>query len=141
MTTIAVSKEMMAADTQMDDNGTTSNIRKVFNTNGDLIGFAGEVNEGLKFVEWYLNKPEDPNEEYDEISLDNTSAVVLTKEGKIYTYESHLPIEILDPHYAIGSGAQAALVAMDQGHDPIQAIKIASKRDAYTGSEVYHEKI
>lgn len=137
MTTIAISKEMMAADTQMDDGGTTSNIRKVFRVNGDLIGFAGEVNEGLKFVEWYLTK----DEEGEEIALDNTSAVVLTKEGKIYTYESHLPIEILDPHYAIGSGAQAALVAMDQGHDPIQAIKIASKRDAYTGSEVYHEKI
>lgn len=141
MTTITVKGKVMAADTQMDDEGVISNIRKIFKVRGDLIGFAGSVSEGLKFVEWYINNDLDDITDLEEISLDETGAIVLTKSGKILTFETHLPIEILDDHFAIGSGAQAAMAAMDCGHDPITAIKIASKRDAYTSSNVIYEEI
>lgn len=134
MTTIACNKKMMAADTQVDESGLITHARKVFEVNGDLIGFAGLLSEGLRFVEWYQDKDDD-------ITLDETSALVLTKEGRIFSYETHIPMEILEDYSAIGSGAQAALVSMDQGHTPSEAIKIASKRDAYTGSEVYHKEL
>ncbi|MCW8988357.1 MAG: hypothetical protein OQK75_11890 [Gammaproteobacteria bacterium] len=136
MTTVAVKGKMMASDTQMDDDGLISNIKKIYNVGGNLIGFAGDVDEGLKFVAWYAQQDED-----EEIELHETSAIVLTKEGKILTYASHIPIEIIDKCYAIGSGASMALVAMDHGHNPIEAIKIASMRDAYTGSNVDYKEI
>ena len=134
MTTIAVNRTTMAADTQMDEDGLISYGRKIYTVNGDLIGFAGGVTEGLKFVEWYVDQEE-------EIDLDDTIAIVLTKHGEIFTYESHLKMEVFGKHHAVGSGAQAALAAMDCGHSPESAIKIASKRDAYTGSETISVKI
>lgn len=136
MTTITCNRKMMAADTQMDSNGTISQGRKIFEVNGDLIGFAGLVSEGLKFVQWYATQDEE-----DEISLEDTIAVVLTSKGLILAYETNIPMEVLGDHYAIGSGEQGALVAMDQGHNPIEAIKIVSRRDAYTGSEVFYKEL
>lgn len=134
MTTIACDRKMMAADTQVDEGGVITHSRKIFEVNGDLIGFAGLLSEGLRFVEWYQSQDDD-------LSLDDTSAIVLTKEGKIFSYETHLPMEVLEEYSAIGSGSQGALVAMDQGHNPKEAIKIVSRRDAYTGSDVYHKEL
>lgn len=141
MTTIAVNRYCMAADTQVDDEGIISHTIKLFRSyhdeGYDIIGFAGTLCEGLQFVEWYGEKSPD-----EDCGLsDDTSAVVLTSHGEIFTYESIYPMIITDPHYAIGSGAAIALAAMDCGHTPEEAIKIASKRDAYTGSETISVKI
>ena len=40
------------------------------------------------------------------------------------------------PYYAIGSGAGAALAAMDVGASAVDAVKVAIKRDVYCGGRV-----
>ena len=137
MTTIAANTEMMAADTQMDDDGLIYHIKKIYRVNDDLVGFAGEVAEGLRFVNWYFRH--EPGDFDDEFSMNETVALVLTKDKKLLMFESHVPMEVLEGHTAIGSGSGMALVAMDCGHSPSTAIMIASRRDSATGSKVITE--
>lgn len=128
MTTIACNRSMMAADTLMDDEGMITYTTKIFRVPGAIIGFAGEVAEGLKFIEWYKDQEED-------LELENTSAIVLTSKG-IFTYESEHPIVVREPYYSIGSGKSYAMNAMDNGHKPDEAIRQAMRRDTGTGGEI-----
>ena len=134
MTTIVVSRSMMAADSLVNDCGTRMCANKIKRVRGDLIGYCGEMSQGLQFMRLYGGNVK----EMEELAFDDEfSAIVLTKAGRIVVYEARLePIEVRDKFYAIGSVQAAALGAMHMGADPIEAVKIASKVDIYTGGRV-----
>ncbi len=131
MTTIAVSRDSMAGDSLVDDGGIRSKTTKIFKVNGDLLGIAGALGEGLEFIDWYQDPDNDPP------ILPSCNVVILKKNKTIWTIDStNWPIKVKEKFYAIGSGAAAALGAMYAGKTPAEAVKIACKIDMNTGLPV-----
>ncbi len=44
--------------------------------------------------------------------------------------------QILEEYFAAGSGAKCALTAMDCGKSAIEAVRLAARRDPYTGGRI-----
>ena len=129
MTTVVCSKKAMAADTKVVDDGLLSVGSKIIEVNGDLIGVAGDLRDLYRFEKWYKVQDHD-------LEMEDSTILVLTKCGKIYTYDGGIRIPVMEKFYAIGSGAHAAMAAMHMGADPKKAIEIAKKVDDGTGGKV-----
>jgi ATP-dependent protease HslVU (ClpYQ) peptidase subunit len=133
MTTIACNRKMMSGDTRYTDGGLEGKCKtKIHNVNGDLVGFAGSMAEGLAFVKWYKNKDEEKPE------ISDTTILVLKYDETIWTYDSNYhAVEVTDKDfYAIGSGSHFAMGAMSAGKNPTEAVRIATKLDVYSGLPV-----
>lgn len=69
----------------------------------------------------------------------NCECVWVQTDGSVWYYSGR-KFSVLDektyPYFAIGSGAAFALAAMDAGADAVEAVRIASKRDVWTGGDV-----
>lgn len=92
------------------------------------IGFAGGIEEAHGVLEWFNN----PNDKPPKVR--NNEFIILAEDKKIYTFRNPLKwIQINEPFYAIGSGAQFALGALHSGKTPKESIGIATKCDPSTG--------
>ena len=132
MTTIAANHQMMACDSKVVDGGIVTSVKtKIYKINGDIIGFAGSLSEGMAFVAWYKDQ------EKDKPPIDDTSILLLRSDG-LYTMESNFTLlpETTYGFYAIGSGSHIAMGAMMAGADPYEAVKIAAKLDNDSGGRV-----
>lgn len=137
MTTIACDRKSMAADSRRTRGGfaytSSPKVRKI---NGDLVGAAGDVSDIEKFSDWYKTK------ENKLPKLRDMNALVLTKEGVLYeVYENGVFIEVIEPFYAIGSGFELAMAAMEAGASTKKAVEIACKYDKNSGLPVQVERI
>lgn len=127
MTTIAINKTSIAADSQFTHQNLITKGDKLFRVGDDIIGFAGAVEAGIAFVDWKKGgeKPVELDEDFE--------AFVLSKDGRITWYGSKMvPIPVKEKFTAIGSGSHLAIGAMYAGLSPEEAVKIACKVD--TGS-------
>lgn len=126
----------MASDSQVTGDY-VSVCRKVFQRRGALVGIAGELSAAMMFVDWYFNrnKTSPPRAEAgDEES--KWYALVATR-SRLEYWDHHLRgTEIHEPYAAIGSGAAYAVAAMDCGKSAAQAVRIAARRDPYTGGRI-----
>lgn len=135
MTTIAVNREMMVADSKVTMEAKTQDrvyqAQKLWVTKkGDIIGCAGPNEEIEAFIRWYGSRKKKPR-------FQELEAVVLTKKGEIIAYDETLAKDtITGLFYAIGSGGQAALGAMEAGASITQAIEIACRVDPSSGLPV-----
>lgn len=137
MTTIACNRELMAADSQVTRGTISAACQKIWKVNGDILGTCGTYEIGLQFVKWYEAKGAAP--ELWDSSAEDFTALVLTAKGGIFEYGPKLmPIEVMEKFHAVGSGCEIAIGAMEAGADPIQAVKIACKRDSGSGGKVRH---
>ena len=146
MTTIAYKDGIIAADSQESDEGylAKGDTRKLWEISGDLIGLSRGSYAGLLFIEWYRG-----NINEDTIALrlqddDDFEALVIEGNGKIYTYNRYLaPDRKHLKHYAIGCGWKCAMVAMDLGCNAVDAVKLASRYDLFSGGKVktIHRKL
>lgn len=142
MTTICCTKEEIASDRQFT-NFNNGNIWRgktkiyQFDPHQDtypvckfMVGFAGTAQDFVTIAEYFsmpesFNKP--PNTK-------GCLGLVLTENGDIFTFDNYTKwLRVEQPYAAIGSGAGYALGALAAGKPPSEAIKIASKHDAYTG--------
>lgn len=154
MTTIIVTKDRILSDGQVSlgdrvDNLDFKKIRKIGNF---LVGGAGRLSSVLTFFSWFEqcikmeeiqravpelvieNNPEKPDEEF--------HAVVLHPDGQIFYHEGNDPTRAypLDvEYYAIGSGGDYALAALDGGATPEKAMEVAKFRDVFSGGETFVE--
>jgi len=120
----------MAADSCVYAGGIKDRTVKIARVDGHIIGFAGVLTQGKKFIAWYRDR------EREAPSLEDTEILVLRNNGKIEYWDSAMfPLEVKGP-IAIGSGAAAALGAMYAGKPPHEAVKIACKIDSYTSHPV-----
>ena len=142
MTTIAVSRNQIAADKQATHSGglqfkiktklfTFSN--KEFYPHEFHVGLAGNLDKFQSILMFF----QDPHG-FDEPPKDkHTEGVILTGDGKIYTFSNPVNWMMIDePFYAIGSGMNFAIGAMAMGATPKQAIQIASKYGTGSGMGV-----
>ena len=130
MTAIACTKERMVADKKLvigeDIYILVTKIERL--RNGDIVGTAGNHEDGEAFLEWYQRKNREvtgkPQLEED------FEALVLTKESQILWYNCSLThVRIEGDFFAIGCGAKPVLCLMSIGKDPKEAIEITSGFD------------
>jgi 20S proteasome alpha/beta subunit len=136
MTTIAATRREMAADRRVSDESSRYSVCKIKRIGDALVGGCGS-NAGVnKFFRWFeagadIERIPKLGKEEDDIQI-----LVLRVTGLFVYDASFIADELLDPFYAVGSGAQAALAAMHMGADIDDAIEIASKVDNATGDGI-----
>lgn len=150
MTSIAVKDGIMVSDGRvtLGDTVIKDDMVKVFWVNNHLVGGAGRARSISTFVHW-LQKQTDymivSNEVGDLVDLvppvleddEGFSALVLTPTKQVLLYDGNIPIDLgNDVCTSIGSGSVYCLAAMDAGASAEDAVKIAMKRDVYSGGEI-----
>ena len=121
---------------------------KVFWINNHLMGGAGRARSISTFAQW-LQKHTDytiVNQEVgDLVDLippvlqddEEFTALVLTPDKQVLMYDGNVALNLgHDVPASIGSGSVFALAAMDAGASAEEAVKIAMKRDVYSGGEI-----
>lgn len=155
MTTIIVHGDKMLCDGQITSGERIDsyNFKKIRKINGCVIGGAGRLSSVLAFFDWfdtYSNslsvKSSAPEVEImipEGINDDDFTGLVMFTDGEVFLYEGGKRCyPVFNPnYYAIGSGADWALAALDAGATPEEALEIAKKRDVYSGGETFIEKL
>lgn len=116
------------------------NCKKLYRLpNGSIFGGAGATHKCIalrqELIKRIRSKP------FVLPSLDFKGITALFVDGlKCFFYEKGMWDEIKIP-YAIGSGAGFALAAMDAGASAEEAVRIACKRDIYSGGRIQKYKV
>lgn len=157
MTTIIATKTKILSDGMITvgDRVDALNFKKICKIDGHLIGGAGRLSSILTFFRWYSEKLrcERAREEIPELSIDIAPqqndeefiALVVHPDGTIYIHEGNDPsrsyrIGDVD-YYAVGSGSDFALSALDAGATPESAMEVAKFRDTHSGGETFVEEL
>ncbi len=150
MTTIVIDRRrrIMVSDNQNTLGGIPTPCRKIFRVTqgpnaGTLVGTTGAPGPCFIFMNWYRYHTEhDFTELMDDNAIlsidipeDDFWCVLLTPANKIMVVDRFFcPEEIPVQYYAVGSGGNIALGAMDAGATAEEAVKIACRRDTYTSA-------
>lgn len=142
MTTVAITREAIAADTRVVTGSSFYHAPKIFRAGQSLLGTAGAGFACLAFVEWFKSPRRNPqvlHKIFGEYDRDDILIAELNPSG-IFLWDGWgYPERINDSFYSIGSGAMAALEAMRSGADPDDAVRRAIAHDENTGSPVQIE--
>lgn len=135
MTTIAYKDGVLAADSQETNGKMVDNFhcKKIFRLkNGGIIGTSGSSSAGWQLIACL----EDYAGGTPPLNRVKCNALFLFKK-KVWYYEPYHWYDITkDGHYAIGTGRDFAIAAMDAGASAEEAVQIAANRDIYTGGRV-----
>lgn len=133
MTTVICDRRGMAADMRLSDAGIPAfKTTKIHRINGSLIGFCGNAEQALQFIEWRRNPGPKPT--FTEACFE---ALELNAAGEMFWWGSELQaVPVADEVMGIGSGAAYAIGAVAMGASLKRAIQIASQYDSATGAEV-----
>lgn len=138
MTTIVYRDGVMAGDgretMQNDEDSSWFKLRddcvKVFKLkSGHLFG-AAHGSEDIDRLHAALVKNLPPPK------LEDVAGLMVDKQRKILLYEGNIWQHIKMPYYAVGSGSIIAFAAMDMGATAIEAVKVAIKRDIWSGGKI-----
>lgn len=155
MTTIAVRAGKMVSDGQVSfgDRIDQMSLKKVRKINGCLVGGAGRLSSILQFFSWFevwsdaqLVQGEAPHVQVfipEGLDDEDFTGLVVFTDGVVFMYEGgKRSYELVNSeYYAIGSGADFALSAMDAGATAEEAVKVAIKRDVFSGGEIFIEEL
>lgn len=137
MTTVAFKEGSMASDSRYTDAVGITRGPKIFRTKTGkkevLIGICGDAYAAMMFVDYYGSGDKELHKVLVDMTDDNFE--VLIWDGKKLWIANRYcrPLELEEPYYAIGSGAQHAITALDCGKSATQAVQMAAKRDSSTG--------
>ena len=132
MTTIACRDGEMAADTQCTGDYTLRMQKIMQLADGSIVGMAGSVSEAYAAASWLANGSQGEPPKFKGASL-----LILKPDASLWMADNAFPaFPLLDKMAAIGSGAQAAMVAMQQGATAAAAVKVAAKIDPYTSEPI-----
>jgi len=139
LTTIAANRKRMAGDTLVDDNGSIYHASKVFRFGDALVGVAGSAAYTTKFLQWFRQECPSTGDlmcsSVDDEKYD-FAALVLRPDGLYRYLDLCEPDKLHDSFAALGVGAQGALVAMDMGASPAEAVRRVMKQSIHTGGRV-----
>lgn len=130
MTTIIATKEGVWGDTKCGCN-VNFKTQKIFRIGSSVVGGCGGLANIYRFVE-YMKTGEKP--EWDDES--GFEAIEVKADGMWCWDKELVPLKIREKYYAVGSGAQYAIGAMDAGATPKAAMLIVSKRDDSTNAQI-----
>lgn len=138
ITTIAANKDSIACDVQATHRGGYK--FKLHTKIGQFyqpliypkpfyVGFSGGINSIPDITDFFNNI-----QDYKRAPKVDAECLVLTEDKKLYTFvDPSKWLALKENHYAVGSGAMFAMGAMEAGKSPIEAVKIAGKKDPNTG--------
>jgi ATP-dependent protease HslVU (ClpYQ) peptidase subunit len=132
MTTVAYRDGVLAADSRVTvgDMVLTDKATKVHRLrDGHLFGWSGNAEDAVRLKQ-ALQKRVTPPPDLD------LSAILISPEGEIRVFEGNIWVTVKSPYYAVGTGANGALCAMDAGADAKTAALIGSKRDTSSGGKI-----
>lgn len=143
MTTIAYKDGVLVSDSRetVAKRIDRDNAQKLFRlANGAVLGCAGSSLAARVLVDKLNNSVKDHKRKkavLPTFRIKNCLAILLAHGNKVYYFENGMWEDISDiPHYSIGSGSDYALAAMDAGASALEAVKIAAKRDIYSGGRI-----
>ncbi len=133
MTTVAWDGCTLAADTRITEGTLIQRGQKLFRlSDGRLFAGAGDL-ESIHVVVEYLESETDDKPD----GLENFTALLIDTDGRAWRLESRLvPMPVLEPYAAIGSGQPYALMAMELGRSAREAVELACRFDASSGLPV-----
>lgn len=141
MTVIAFRNGVMAADTQAtwDETLKTGGEKKIHGARGALIGIAGDTTSGEIFVRWFRAGRPDKRPR---IPADKFDALVAFQDGSLAVFDNRLQqIDVSSEFFAVGSGREVALGAMEVGASASQAAAAAIKWSAGCGGKVVTRRL
>ena len=112
--------------------GTTKigSMKKVIKTKeGILVGAAGRSSSIQTVLDWWRDEEEKPP--FVALETPEVNIIVVMPDGEVLHYEGDHkhPMQIKHEFFAIGSGSDVALGAMEMGASAQEAVKIAIKWD------------
>jgi hypothetical protein len=138
MTTIAYRDGVLAGDgretNQNDEHSSWYMVRddcvKVFKLkDGSLFGGA-HGSEDIERLYISLMKGQPPPK------LEDIAGLRIDTKRRIWVYEGNIWQRVKLPFYAVGSGAEFALSAMDAGAGAVKAVKVGINRDLWSGGKI-----
>ena len=139
MTTIAYRHGIIAVDSLATAGGVIINnsFNKITKKNDVVFVTTGNLHNKNDLINAYFGKDYDKNADIDAIIEDDGQVYVagLDKDHGFWKFN------ITGGMYAIGSGSDHAWTAMDMGCDAEKAVRMAMKRDIYTGGRVIIHKV
>ena len=139
VTTIAYRDGIIASDTAVFDGTSYQHEgQKMFRVGPNIIAGAGNYEAVLAFVEWIKSgqaKEDKPN-----VGDDFEAVVVNARAAKWYG-KLLFGAPQGGGYWALGSGTDFALAAMDAGASAKQAVKIAINRDIRSGGKAVVMKV
>lgn len=133
MTTIAYRDGVLASDSSCwEGDIKTCSVRKIFRVRGALVGFTGNLNHGMRFLDWVRD-----GAHHDEIPRGNYTGIVVSKSGSVTTYDNGEAAVILrGKYFAFGNGQDVALGAMHAGANARRAVMAAIEHSAKTDGPI-----
>jgi hypothetical protein len=126
MTVIAYRDGVMVADTEMSIGNVKSRCLKIAKKNGHLIGLCGAECPPLATFVSAFGKKDDETKKA--LSGFKFTALVVTPKGEMQLWDPSMTFEPLQtPFYAIGSGGEVAMGAMEMGASSRRAVLAAIK--------------
>lgn len=145
MTTICATREWMAADQRATDDGPMCHVKKLRYIGDSIFGMAGDCHIAMVVLKWLETPKRNPKALYEMFGEKDIAwryeivLLELSPDGLALWNGWGVKLPILDDTYAIGTGAHAALAALDRGASPEECIQQAAKRDQYSGVFVQPE--
>lgn len=143
MTIIALKDGYMCSDSLVTQGDLKlGSVNKIFTVDRYVIGIAGTYQHAMQFINWFREGRPDKRPDFDG-EKPNFDALVY---DKILDYTMHysdgfLGDLIASTCYAIGSGTDLALGAMEAGATAHEAVKIAIKRNSNCGGKIKRIKL
>lgn len=145
----------MASDGQITFGGRIDDYRmkKVRKINGCLVGGAGRLASVLQFFDWFQDWSDAQQVQGDAphvkvfvpegIDDEDFHGLVVFADEVVFIYEGGKKSYQMSgqEYFAIGSGSDYALAAMDAGAEADEAVEVAIHRDIYTGGEIFIEEL
>lgn len=155
ITTIIYANRKILSDGQMSfgDRVDSLSVKKVRKINGCLVAGAGRLASIYLFFDWFQNwsdaqvvQSESPHVQVlvpEGIDDEDFTGLVIFPDETIFLYEGGKKSYQLSDvsYYAIGSGADFALAALDAGATPEEALAVAIKRDCFSGGDTFVEEL
>lgn len=139
MTTVAYFDGVLAADRLCcSSNRREGYVRKIARrrSDGSLIAAAGGLAVASSYIDWFLNGEVGKPPSLGTSDADDAELIVVRPGRKVWFYDRNGRYQIKSKFLAMGSGADFALGALEAGASARDAVKIAIRRDTYSGGGV-----
>lgn len=142
MSVIVWDGEIFASDRQATRSGLKYPTTKIFEHDGNFVGITGDQDVGMLLLDWFKDEGEYPTEAQKDKDGGASMFVVMPgdvgEETTIWIYDRHpIPTPVLSKKFALGSGRDFALAAMECGKNAIEAVEIACKFESGCGLGYY----
>lgn len=113
-------------------------VRKIAKrkSDGALIGGCGSVSIVSEYIDWFLKGERGKSPSLGEDDKHDAEMIVVRPGRKVYLYDRTGKYQLKAKAIAMGSGCEYAYGALEMGAGAIEAVKIAIRRDAYSGGGV-----